>query len=234
VLAAQPVEPGDEPPPVGVQRGLVRRAGDPATSEHHRVEVPGERHPVQAAPPVRAEYQAVEVVVVEVAVGHAHRLAAVRPHDQQRRCVVVGRQQCHLSADQLGVRARTTQCPQHRHRRLHLLLGVRAVHPHPVGVARVVTRGAGQVAWREHAVGALAAHREAAQRLTGRPHDLRQLRPSPCHRCDELGIGGSRGALPSMQPFQRAHRHLSAGGPRPGQGSRAVREGGQATRPPPG
>ena len=94
----------DEPLPVGVQRGLVGRALDPRRPNIRHVEVAGEGEPVEPAPAVRAEHELLEVVVVDVAVGHAHRLAPVLAHDPQGLGVVVGRQQGDLAADQLRVR----------------------------------------------------------------------------------------------------------------------------------
>ncbi len=157
MLAAQPPQLVDEPPPVRVERGLVRRAGDTAPAIHEHVEVGGERHPAQAPPPVPAEDEGVEVVVVDVAVGEAHRLAAVRAHDRQGLGVVVGVEQADLAADELGVRPRSADVAQQTHLCGHPGEGVRPVDAHLVGVARVVAGRAGEVAAREDPVCPFAA-----------------------------------------------------------------------------
>ena len=72
----------------------------------------------------------------------------------------------HLATDQLSVLPRPAEPPQQRHLPIHRLQRVCAVHTYPVGVARVVARGAGEVTAREDAVRALTSHRPATERLT--------------------------------------------------------------------
>jgi hypothetical protein len=115
VLALQALEHLAERAAVGMQLGLRARAPHAAPAEHHRVEVPGEREVREARPArARVERERLEVRVVEVPVGHRHRLAAVADHGLQRGGVVVGRQQRHLAPDELGVLARPAQLAQQR------------------------------------------------------------------------------------------------------------------------
>jgi len=83
----------------------------------------------------RVERQRLEVVVVEVAVGQRHRLAAVVDHRPQRGRVIVGLEQGDLPADQLGVLAGAALGAQVGHLTLHLVHRVRAVGAHTVGLA---------------------------------------------------------------------------------------------------
>jgi len=208
VLAAQPREHRREGLPVGVERGLVRRAGEAAAAEHQRVEVGGERHPAQPGPPARAEHQLFQVVIVDVAVGEAHRLPPVRAHDRQRGGVIIGVEQGHLAADQLGVRPRPPLIAQQAHLRPYLGEGVRAVDPHLVGVTVVVAGGAGQVALGEHPVGALAADRVPSQQLPGRACGFGQLGPAPCQRGGELRVRRPRRAHHLADPRHSTHSRL--------------------------
>jgi len=195
VLAAQPPQLVDEPPPVRVERGLVRRAGDTAPAVHEHVEVGGERHPAQAPPPVPAEDEGVEVVVVDVAVGEAHRLAGMRAHDRQGLGVVVGVEQADLAADELGVRPWSADVAQQTHLCGHPGEGVRPVDAHLVGVARVVAGRAGEVAARKDPVCPFAAHPVAAEHPAGSAHDLRQPGPAARECSPERRVDGTRPPL---------------------------------------
>src|SRR5215472_15711085 len=117
----------------------------------------GERHPAKPWPPVPSQDHACQVVVVEVAVGEAHRLATVSTYDRERGGVVIWWQQAYLAADELGVCSRPAALAQKRELRLHLRHGVRRIDAHVIGVPRVVARRASQVASREHPVRTLAA-----------------------------------------------------------------------------
>ena len=169
----------------------------------------------------RVEREPLEVVVVEVPVGHAHRLAAVVEHRLQRGRVVVGREQRHLAADQLRVLARPAELAQQRHLRVDLGHRVAPVDAHAVGLARVVTRGAGEVAAREHAVRALAAGRAAAEHLVRRLDVRRQLLPAPRERGRQVRVLRPREDLELAQ-VHRAHTTLP---PRPRGRNAACRHG---------
>jgi len=187
VLSLQPLEVLHETSAVRVQLRLAAGPRDAVAAEHHRVEVPRESQELEPPPPVRADRQPLQVVIVEVTVGHAHRLASVAPHRLKRGRVALGPQQRHLAADQLGVLAGATHGPQIGHLRVYLGLSVSRVDPDRIGLTGVVARGAGQVAAREHAVRALAPGAAAAEQLRRRSHRLRQLLPAPPQH--ELGVG---------------------------------------------
>jgi hypothetical protein len=176
-LGAQVAEHLHEPLPEGVQLGLAPRADGAAAAAHQRVDVRREAHPGQPQPAVVPGDEGAQVRGVEVAVGHRHRRAAVPAHRQQRLGVVVGGQQADLAADQLGVRVGAAAFAQVGHLRVDLADGVPAVDADLVGVGRVVAGGAGQVAPREDAVGALAAHRVPAEALRRGAHVLGQGGP---------------------------------------------------------
>jgi hypothetical protein len=165
VLALQPLEQLAEAPPVGVQLTLAAGPRDTAAPVHQRVEVARERQPRKARPPVGAERQSPQVLPVEVAVRHAHRLAPVPAHRLQRGGVVVGVEQADLAADQLRERPGAAAGAQVGHLPVDLGDGVGAVHADPVGVTGVVAGAAGKVAAREHAVSALTAQPAPAQQL---------------------------------------------------------------------
>ena len=97
------------------------------------------------------------------------------------------------------------QRAQQRHLRARPRARVCAVDADPVGVARVVAGGAGQVAAREHAVRALAARRVPAEHLARGPDASRQLRPAPLQRGDELRVDRRRPPLPLPQPAAVEH-----------------------------
>jgi len=134
VLLPEPREHGREPLPVGVQRSLIRWSFDAAAPEHQDVEMPREGHPVQPRAPVGVQGQVGEVVVGEVDVAHAHRLPTMFPHNLEGRGVVIGREQAHLTADELGVRAGAAGRAEQPQLCGHGGAGVGPVDRHPVGV----------------------------------------------------------------------------------------------------
>jgi len=147
-----------------------------------------ERDPAQPWPAVRAQDEGVEVVVVDVTVGEAHRLATVRPHDRQGLGVVVGVEQAHLATDQLRVRAWSSPTTQQTHLRGDTCEGVPTVDADLVRVARVVAGRAGEVAAREDPVRPLATHPVPAEHLTGSTHDRRQPGPPLGERRREIRV----------------------------------------------
>ena len=185
---------------IRVQLRLELRPLDPAPAEHHRVEVPREREVVEATlARARVQRERFEVVVVEVAVGHRHRLAAVADHRPQRARVVLGTEQRDLPADELRVLAGPAQAAQQGHLRVDLADRVVAVDAHAVGLLRVVAGRAGEVALREHAVRSLAAGHPLAEHLV-RALDVRgQLRPPARERGREIGMLGARRELELAQ-----------------------------------
>ena len=200
VLAPKPLEVLDEPPAVGLQLGFAAGPRDPVTAEHQRVKVPGETQGVEPARTVRGNRQPLQVVVVKIAVGHAHRLAVVALHRQQRRGVILGPEQRHLAPDQLGVLAGAAHLVEVRHLGIDLADGVGAVSADLVGLAGVVARGAGQIAAGEHAVSALAARRTPAEQLRRSTHRLGQLPPAAAQRRLGLVIDRARARLQLAQP----------------------------------
>ncbi len=102
VLGPQPLEPLHEFAPVRVQLGFRDRARASATAEHERVEMTGEAQQIKATATVGADRQALQVLVVEVAMGHADRLAAVARRRGQRGGVILGVQERGLATDQLA------------------------------------------------------------------------------------------------------------------------------------
>ncbi len=207
MLAFEALEHRDEALAVGVQVGLAARALDPAPAEHHGVEVTGERDVPEAA----GLDEPRQVVVVEVAVGHRHRLAAMAFHCQQRPRVVLGVEQRHLAADELRVLARAAPGAQVGHLPVDLALGVRAVDANPVGLLGVVARRAGQVAAREHAVRALAPGGAPPEHLVGRLDVRGQLLPAPGERLDEVGVLGSGRDLERAEPLAKVHAPTTGG-----------------------
>ena len=138
--------------------------------------MPGEREVFEAPlAGARVERERDEVVVVEVAVGHRHRLAAVADHRLQRAGVVLGTEQRDLAADELRVLAGPALAAQQRHLRVDLGDRVVAVDAHAVGVLGVVARRAGEVALRKDAVRPLAAGHPLAEHLVGLLDVRRQL-----------------------------------------------------------
>jgi hypothetical protein len=174
--------------PERVEFRLAPGADGTASAAHQRVEVRREGHPVEPWAAVGVQDQRQQVLVVEVTVGHRHRLAPVGAHHGQGRCVVLRIEQAHLPADELGVGAGPAHPPQVLHLPSDLLHRVRSVDPDPVGVGGVVARAAGRIAPREHPVGALAADRAAAQQLVLGLHVLRQRRPARVQRRSGLGV----------------------------------------------
>jgi hypothetical protein len=207
VLALEALEHRAEAGAVLVELLLAAHALDAAPPEHRRVEVAGERDVVQARRAGRrVEDEGLEVGVVEVAVGHRHRLAPVALHDQQRPRVVVGRQQRDLAADELGVLARPAALAQERHLAVDLGGGVVAVGADPLRLLAVVARGAREVAAREDAVRALAAGRAAAEHLLRRLDVVRELGPAPRERLGQVGVLGTGEHLEGPQAFGQRHR----------------------------
>jgi hypothetical protein len=135
VLACQSLELFDEPPPVGVQLRLGLRRRDSAAAEHQRVEVARESQQVEPPPAVGPHREPLEVLVVEIAVSHAHRLAAVAHHRLERGGVSVGSEQRNLAADQLRVLTGAPRPPQVPHLRVDHLERVGSVDPHAVRLA---------------------------------------------------------------------------------------------------
>ncbi len=210
VLALQPREQRAEAGAVGVELGLVLDVPDPATSEHHRVEVPRERELPEARGAVRTDRERDEVVVVEVPVGHRHRLASMAAHGVERGGVVVRGEQRHLAADELRVLAHPAPRPQERHLAVDLRDRVPPVDRDAVGVARVVARSAGEVAAREDAVRALAARGAAAERLVRGLDVVRKLVPAALERRLGLGMDWSGGQFEAPEPVAQRPGHAPA------------------------
>ncbi len=161
--------------------------------------MPGERQPRQPRTALLVDREPFQVIGVEVAVGHAHRLPAVPAHRQQRLRMDLRAEQRHLPADELGVRPGSAQPAQHRHLLVDLVDGVCPVHAYPVRVARVIAGRAGEVALREDAMGALAAHRVPAEELARCLDMLGQLRPAAAQYPGELRVHRAR---PTFEPSQ--------------------------------
>ena len=79
--------------------------------------------------------------------------------------MIFGGKQAHLAADELRVSARPTDFAEVVHLLLDVGGGVFPVDAHLVGVGRVVTGRAGQVALGEDAVGPFAADRTSPEQL---------------------------------------------------------------------
>ena len=208
VVAVQVPEHLHEPSPERVDLDLVPGPGDPGAPPHQRVEVCGERQPAEPGLPGPVERQRTEVVGVEVAMGHRHRLAAVGAHRGERSSVVLGVEQRDLAADQLGVRPRAAPRLKQAHLGVDLCDGVASVDPHLVGVLGVVAGRAGEVALREDAVRALAPHRVAAEDLLPRPDAGGQ--GGPALGKDAFGDRVHRPGGPLQPCPQGQHRHGAA------------------------
>ena len=150
-----------------------------------------ERWVKRGAPVARVEREPLEVVVVEVPVGHAHRLAAVVDASP------AARPQWSSGASSVtSPPISCAFCPGPRSSRSSAICAsisatrVAAVDAHAVGLARVVAGRAGEVAAREHAVRALAAGRAAAEHLGWRLDVRRQLLPAPRQRGLRSGCSG--------------------------------------------
>lgn len=196
VLGAQPREHVAEAAAEGVELGLAPGTLGAPASAHGRVEVAGEGQVAEAGPTrARVERQGLEVLVVEVAVRHRHRLAARVDHRLQGGGVVVGREQAHLAADELGGLPGPAFLPQQPHLRPDGAHGVPAVDRDPVGVARVVAGRAGEVAAGEDRVGALASGDPPAEHLARSAHRHRQLVPAPGEGGLALGLHRPGGDL---------------------------------------
>lgn len=96
VLAPQPLESFDERPPGRVQLRFVGGPAMTAMAEHQGVEVAREAQQIETGKPVGSDRQSLQILVVEIAMGHAHRPAAVPAHRGQGRGVIVGIEQRHL------------------------------------------------------------------------------------------------------------------------------------------
>ena len=187
VVAPQPVEHLCE-----VRSGLVElsfrlwllKAG---ATDHGGVDVAGEGDLRKARLLVLVERDLAEVVVIEVAVGEAHWLPSVRPHDLERLRVIFGLEQAHLATDELGVGGAHQLLRRVLHLAFDLGEGVRAVDTHLVGVARVVAGLAGKVTLWEHTVGSLAAGRALTQHLARYLLGCRKVVP-PLLKCS-LSVG---------------------------------------------
>lgn len=172
---------------------------------HRGVHVHRERHRREPGSAVGIEHDRFEVVVVEVAVGEAHRDTTVPAHGGQGLRVCVGRQQRDLTADQLCVLARSPVSAQVGHLPIDLCDRVRPVHGHPVGLAAVVARRAPEVAGGEHPVGPLASRQLATQQLRRCPHAGRQLVPASRVRGRDLGIVWPCRDLQVTEPLAQLH-----------------------------
>ena len=199
MLAPQSVEHGHEGCAIGVEVGLGPGSRDALPPAHQRIEVCRERQFREPRPPVEAERELSQVVVVEVSVSHAHRFASLSSHLQQGRGVVVDREERHLTADELCVGPGTSPLAQVRHLLGDLTQRVRTVDADLVRVAGVVARRARQVALREHAVGSLATDREAADELVRRLHTVGQLVPALGHDGATFRVDGAGDLVESAE-----------------------------------
>ena len=134
-------------------------------------------------------------------------------HEQKRLRVVVGVEQCDLAADQLGVLARPALLAQVGHLPVDLDQRVRAVDPHPVGLARVVARGAGEVAAREHAVRPLAPGGPPPEALPVVLDVVGQLVPPPPQRGLGVGVDRAGGEVEPAQAFVKAGQAVAQSQP---------------------
>ena len=144
-----------------------------ATTPHGGVDVRGERQRLESWRAVGPQRETQEVLVVEIAVGHAHRHSAVVAHDVECVGVVLRREQRHLAPDELCVVPAPTLFAQKRHLPFHLRDGMRPIDRHPIRVSRVITGLAGEVARGKHAVSALATGDTAPDQLGRRLHVCR-------------------------------------------------------------
>ena len=112
----------------------------------------------------------------------AHRLAPIPAHDKQRFGVVVGVEQTDLSTDQLRMSVRGTGRMEVRHLLVDVRHRVGAVNAHLVGVPRVITGLAREVALGKDTMGALATDPAASQCLRGCLDVVRKLSPASLQR----------------------------------------------------
>lgn len=103
--------------------------------ERKNVEVPSERDAVQTALRLSIEHEGLQIVGVEVAMAHAHRLESLRSHRQERRRVVIRVKQGNFAADQLCLGMGTPQASKPGHLLAHCSQDVRPARGHPVRVA---------------------------------------------------------------------------------------------------
>jgi hypothetical protein len=188
VLGFETSEHLAEPLPIGVQVCFAAGLGYAATPHHGGVEVPSEGKGGEAGPPVGADGDRLEVLVVEVAVGEAHGNPPGGVHRSERGGVVVGGEQGDLTADELRVLAQSPLPEQVGHLPGDLGDGVGAVDGDLVGVGRVVAGLAGEVALGEHAVRTLAAVRPPPEQLRRGLDRFGQRRPAPGQRRCRLGV----------------------------------------------
>jgi hypothetical protein len=140
MLAPQTLEHLDKPPPVFVEIRFSLRARHAAPPQRVRIEVRGDSEKVEAPPTVRPQRQSFQVVVIEVAVSHARRLAVVALHHFQRPGVIFGAQQRDLTADQLRMLPRAADAAEVLHLSIDLAQRVLAVRPNSLCLLGVITR----------------------------------------------------------------------------------------------
>jgi hypothetical protein len=135
VVLLKSAEHVDEALTEGHQLLFVSGARYPSPATHERVEVGGEGDSSEARLTVWFQDNAAQVVLIEVTVGEAHRLAPVPTHDLECRGVVVSIQKARLAADQLRMSPRSTDLSEIPHLLFHLTQGVGTIDPNFVGVS---------------------------------------------------------------------------------------------------
>ncbi len=175
VLVTQALEHRDDASALLVQFRLAPGARNGAPAEHERVHVGGHTQLSESRMAVGIERQTPEVVVVEVAVGHAHRLAAASLHGLQRPGVVTWAEQADLTAYELRVLPGAANCAHESHLAGHLGHRVPAVGTYPLSLLGVIAGCAGEVATWEHPMRPLTADGAAPEELGVRAHVPGQL-----------------------------------------------------------
>jgi hypothetical protein len=168
VLLPEAGEHVGEGPAVRIQFLLTFRAADASPAEHGGVEVGSERQPLKPWPVADTQRHALEVGVVEVPVREAHRLSTVPAHGQESLSMIVGVEQADLSPDQLSMGVRGSVRFEIGHLITHGCQSVLPVHPHLVGIPRVVAGCARKVAAGEDSVRSLASGAHASEGLPWR------------------------------------------------------------------
>lgn len=117
---------------------------------------------------------------------------------------MLGAQQRHLTADQLGVLAGALNAAQVLHLLVDLAQRIPAVGRDPLRLLGVVARRACEVAARKHAVRAFTSGRVAAEKLRPRA-DVAWPQPAPLERALGFRVHETRAR---HKPFESRSRRL--------------------------